>query len=399
MMGSAAFGSEPTTLQDKLRVLAARQAAFRSETQRAQLGEALSRARLGEALITVLADRARLTQIARDALWDSYLSRVSALARPDRRNRVRRLVERLLVRGGTPGRALILARSGVWRSAASNGSARSAIESYVRAGADPAAQPAALFDQSGYLASNPTLAGSRLSPLLHHLVYGSSEGPSPHPLFDAAYYKSAALGDLEATGLSPLAHYIRVGAGRGFSPHPLFDPRHYVAQAPDLVGSDETPLEHYLRVGSDRDLSPHLLFQPAYYRAQLPLEARDQNLLLHYLRQGSGEGLKPHPLFDPIWYREHYDDLGAQEPLAHFVAIGGGQLRNPGPWFDSVVYAQTAGEARAKNLDPLSDYLAGGAWKVGELAAGLHLSAYLVAHPELALSGLTPLEHWALAAG
>jgi len=46
-------------------------------------------------------------------------------------------------------------------------------------------------------------------------------------------------------------------------------------------------------------------------------------------------------------------------------------------------------------VNPLVDYLQGGAWTVAESRPGFPTAAYLAATPELVRQGLTPLEHWA----
>lgn len=377
-----------TPLLGKVRSLTTLQAALRAETQRAEVSEALVRTRLGDALARALAARARAEAETREAVFAHY--RAKAPVRPARRNRPIRLAERALEKLTPLGQATILAQSGVWR-----GSDLGAMAAYARRGADPNARPAALFDQTWYLRANPDVAQADMSPLVHYLLRGGDEGRSPHPLFDGRAYQHNNAHALAQTGLTPLAHFVRIGAAEGRNPHPLFDLSWYVAQAPDLIGSGENPVDHYLRIGAERGLSPHRLFQPDYYRRQLPASEQSANPLVHYLTVGAFAGLKPHPLFDPAWYLDRYPDVEGGEPLSHFVVWGAEQLRSPGPWFDSEQYAISRGDQRSLAVDPLSDYLAGGAWSGAEPIRGFHPAAYLAAHPELADQGLTPLEHWA----
>lgn len=392
MARKPAFGNWPATLADKVEVLAARQAALRAETQRAEVSEALTRARLGDALLRALAARAMSEAKARQTLLDRW--RAAGWVRPDRRNRPRRMVEKVLGKLMWPGRALVLGRSGVWR-----GAGFGAMGAYVRRGPDPAAQPAALLDQAWYLETYPDVTAARMSPLVHYLLRGADEGRSPHPLFDAGFYAAGNAHDLAATGLSPLAHFVRIGAGRGRDPHPLFDIAHYLGQVPELIETGENPLDHYLRTGAAEGLSPHLLFQPDYYLSQLQPSERAAVPLVHYLTEGSARGLKPHPLFDPAWYEQRYPEAAGHEPLTHFVQVAGEQLQSPGPWFDSARYAQARGDARPIHLDPLTDYLRGGAWSAATPADGMHPVAFFAAHPDLAGQGVTPLEHWASRGG
>lgn len=373
------------TLADKVEILAARQAALQAETLRAETAEALTRVRLGDALLQALAARARSEAAAREMLLERW--RAAGWMRRDRRNRLRRAAEKVLGKLMWPGQVAVVARSGIWRGGGMGG--------YVARGADPAAQPKALLDQAWYLRTYPDVTAARMSPLIHYLLQGADEGRSPHPLFDARFYKAGNHRDLAATGLSPLVHFVRIGAAQGRDPHPLFDIARYLSQAPQLIETGENPLEHYLRAGAAEGLSPHLLFQPDYYLSQLQPSERAEVPLVHYLTEGSARGLKPHPLFDPAWYEARYPEAKGHEPLTHFVQFGGEQLQSPGPWFESARYAQARGAARPLHIDPLTDYLRGGAWSAALPADGLHPAAFFAAHPELAGEALTPLEHWA----
>jgi len=362
----------PSSLTTKLVALGRRHEAIRAEAQRAETAEALTRTRLGEALAMSLAACSRTEAALREAIFSRHLAAARRHRRPARRNRLRRLAERLLARLGSPGRTLLLA----WAGLGQDGSA-------------------GLFDPAFYQARNPDVAASGQDPIAHYLLVGGREGRSPHPLFDHAFYARQAGGEMAATGLTALEHYLRLGAAAGLAPHPLFDPREYVAQAPELADTGENPLLHYLRIGGRQDLNPHPLFQSAYYRAQASDLPADANPLLHYLTTGSAAGLKPHPLFDPAWCRQQNSGLDGSEPLQHFVEQAGHQDLSPGPWFDAPRYKALRGADRPPTLDPLTDYLRGGAWAVAEPNPGFQAFAYLVTHPELAAQGLTPLEHWA----
>jgi hypothetical protein len=53
------------------------------------------------------------------------------------------------------------------------------------------------------------------------------------------------------------------------------------------------------------------------------------------------------------------------------------------------------GAALDPAVNPLVDYLRGGAWAVAEARPGFPTAAYLAQSPELVGQGMTPLEHWA----
>ena len=62
-------------------------------------------------------------------------------------------------------------------------------------------------------------------------------------------------------------------------------------------------------------------------------------------------------------------------------------------------YVAQRGAARPPGLNPLVDYLQGGAWEISEARAGFPTAAYIAARPDLVRAGVTPLEHWARRAG
>ena len=383
MTGSARPTADGSELSAKVARLALRQAALREEVQRAQAAEALTRSRLSQALADALLAVARAEADGRAAAAKAYRAAAEPLVRDRRRNRIKRRLDHALVRLRSVGGALVIARSGLWARA---GGGLGAMAAYARRGADPTARPAALLDQAWYLSTYPDVAAGRLAPLVHYISRGWAEGRSPHPLFDRDFYAARNAEDLAATGLAPLEHFVHVGAARGRDPHPLFSIDHYVAQAPELGQTGENPLAHYLREGWRRDLSPHPLFQGERYRRRLAGDEADIPGLLHYVTVGSARGLKPHRLFDPAWYGEQYPDVAASgfEALSHYVLAGGHEGRNPSPWFDAARYMMLRGSALRADVDPLTDYLQGGAWTVAQPLVS-----------EAADLRLTPLEAWA----
>ena len=325
--------------------------------QQAQAREAVVRTELTVALTAALAARAEAEARVRAQALAAYVARAAAHVRPLRPRSPS--LDRWLLRARSPGHALILARSGVWRGTGRRLFDLRHMAAYARRGPNPAIQPPALFDQAWRLRESPDLAAARLAPLVHYLVAGAAEGRAPHVLFDEGWYRAAHAGEI-GPGLSGLEHYVRSGAARGFSPHPLFDVAHYLAQGPALADGED-PLSHYLREGGAHGLSPHPLFDPAWYVAQAP-EAAGGPALAHYLTAGSAAGLKPHPLVDPAWYRSAHPEVAEAgiEPLVHYVTHGAAQGWSPGPWFDLPHYVARRGAALAPGADPLTDYLRGG---------------------------------------
>jgi len=241
----------------------------------------------------VAADRwRRFTEAAARRTWDRECGRTE------------RRLDLLLARGMWPGQAALVLRSGLWdfglTSSLGQAPGRAlGLTNYVRAGADPAAHPKALFDQSWYMAANPELAGSRLPPLVHYLSVGDRQGCAPHPLFDQRDYRSRHAVKIAASGLTALQHYVYTGAREGFDPHPLFDLRHYVGRAEEVAQSGENPLAHYLREGWRLGYDPHPDFANDWYLAQNRDAACGIAPLLHYVTRGAAEGRAPHPEINP----------------------------------------------------------------------------------------------------
>ena len=383
MKSPATPAGDGPDLNPKLEMLATRLAALREEVQRGQTSESLTRVRMVQKLGRALQLAAQADADARVAVAFAYRAAGSIRVRHRRRNRVRRRLDQVLTWLGARGAALVIARSGLWAEA---GGGIQDMIAYARRGPDPAAQPPALLDQAWYLATYPDVAAVGTAPLAHYISLGWSEGRAPNPLFDPVYYANSNAEDLAVTGLAPLEHFVHLGAPRGRDPHPLFSIDHYVAQAVEVIETGENPLAHYLREGWRRGLSPHPLFQEQRYRSGLQGDEAEIPGLVHYVTQGSVRGLKPHRLFDPAWYRDRYPDVSAAgaEALSHYVIAGGREGRDPGPWFDTARYLELRGEALRGDVDPLTDYLQGGAWAVGDSLVG-----------DVMDSRLTPLEHWA----
>lgn len=395
-VSSSAAEAAGARLVERARAAAGRLVAAKSVAHQAQVREALTRTELTMALHEALTGRAESERRFRSQAFETYLARQGGGRRLRRRGAASRFLDRLLTRLASPGRALVIARSGVWRGTGRRLFDLRHMAAYARRRANGSVAPPAPFDQVWYLETYPEVASAGASPLVDYLVGGAELGRRPHPLFDADWYRRENFAELTATGLTPLEHFVRRGAALGRNPHPLFDIAHYVAQSPNL-DPGEDPLSHYVREGWSLGLSPHPLFDPDWYLDRAPREARQVPPLTHYLASGWRTGLSPHPLFDPAWYLQTYPDvaLAELEPLTHFLLSGAADGRSPGPWFDLPHYVALRGEALPPKANPLIDYLQGGAWAVAEARPGFPTAAYLAATPELAREGLTPLEHWA----
>lgn len=390
-------------LLDRVDAAARRLAAVRAErtqaqsiAHQAQVREALTRTELTLALNEALIGRADALARARNAAFEAWIADSRGSVRTRRRTGVSRAFDRALARMATPGKALVIARSGVWRGEGLTIYDLRHMAAYARRGANPDVSPPALFDQAWYLEAYPDVAAAGAAPLVHYLLGGGDDGRAPHALFDVEFYRRRNAADLSATGLTPLEHFVRIGAAQGRTPHPLFDVAHYLGQSPRLQ-PQEDPLSHYLREGWALGLSPHPLFDPAWYRQRAGRAAPQGPPLAHYVTKGWRQGIAPHPLFDPEWYLAQNPDVaeGGDEPLTHFVLNGASEGRSPSPWFDLPHYVAARGEDLSPEANPLIDYLQGGAWRVAEARPGFPTAAYLAGSPDLVREGVTPLEHWA----
>lgn len=393
---------ETPPLLQKMAKIAERQQQLERQIILAQAETGLTRTRLALALTEALAARDAAKAERARALVEVH--RVQTRPYPRRRNRLSRRFDAVLARLGSAGDALVVARSRLHADRPAPPSRLGALRQFtgrvLRAVRDPQAAPL-LVDAEAYRRLYPDIAASRVSPAAHYILAGADEGRRAHVLFDADFYRERNGAGMGALGLSALEHYVRIGAASGADPHPLFSGDHYVAQRSDLAQAGVNPLVHYLSTGWREGLDPHPLFDTAYYLAQAGAEAQSGPALAHYLQIGWRQGLKPHPLVDPAWYLAQNADVAEAglEPLSHFVRSGAAEGRDPSGWFSTAAHREARGGALAASVNPLVDYLQGGAWAVDSAGPGLITSAYLAAHPEIAALGLTPLEHWARQAG
>jgi len=211
-----------------------------------------------------------------------------------------------------------------------------------------------LFDAAHYGAVTGLPPGPDM--LAHFFRVGDVADQSPHPLFDAPWYRQQNP-DIPATD-GALMHYVRHGGWELRNPHPLFDARHYLAQWPGDAVRAATPLSHFLRVGFLGAAAPHPLFDAAYYLSQRPdLAGARANPLVHYLATAATELVDPHPLFSTRYYLETNPDIGRANPLDHFVRHGAIEGRSPHPLFNIGYYWQQRPDVHAQGVNALLHYL------------------------------------------
>jgi hypothetical protein len=206
----------------------------------------------------------------------------------------------------------------------------------------------------------PRLGADGDNPLVHFLTRGASEGRSPHPAFDIAWYRRSrgnALGEK-----NPLVDYVVASDARRTSPHPLFNTEWYSGCQPPAQQRGTNPLLDYLEFGVTDDLNPHPLFDTLWYLTVNP-DAIDSGLhpFIHFLRSDPAECRQTSPWFDANWYRTVYKDVASSglHALTHYVTLGRTEGRQPSqslPFRQAIDLAQHLDKT---SLPPMLAYLAG----------------------------------------
>ncbi|MGE0463061.1 MAG: glycosyltransferase [Vicinamibacterales bacterium] len=248
-----------------------------------------------------------------------------------------------------------------------------------------------LFDPTHYAAVTGVPPGP--GQLAHFFTAGDAAGQSPHPLFDAAWYRQRNPDVPAADGV--LQHYLRHGGWELRHPHPLFDAHHYLAQWPEGAVHAATPLSHFLHVGFLGAASPHPLFDARFYVDQRPDLVRARvNPLVHYLATATTEMVDPHPLFSTRHYLESNPDVQGANPLDHFVRHGAAEGRSPHPLFDIGFYWQRRPDVHASGENALQHYVRHALDEDVDPHPLFATSFYLAQAPDLRERGINPLAHF-----
>lgn len=174
--------------------------------------------------------------------------------------------------------------------------------------------------------------GSMEDCIRHYLSIGEPAGLSPHPLFDARWYRSAHSSMLpEADGNALLDYLLRHNSRR--DPHPLFSLAYYDKEYPDVAANGIESLAHFITHGWREGRNPNEFFDTSYYLEQYPDVAQaGLNPVSHFSENGWREGRSPSPNFDMAWYRSAATLAGLradENPLTHFLTVG--RFRNLPP--------------------------------------------------------------------
>lgn len=185
--------------------------------------------------------------------------------------------------------------------------------------------------------------------------------PSPHPLFDIAYYLIRYFP--EGLDENPFIQYLRSGWAEGHRPGPYFDPVVY-GERSGWSEVDGDPLTHFTHVGSEQGLSPGLNFDIDWYHDRNPVLAEvHKDIIKHYKLHGAPIDKSPLPVFDPGFYRKQLaakqPTLVLPDPFAHFITTGSTDGLRPAEWFDTAAYLEVNGEECCRE-DALANYIHSG---------------------------------------
>lgn len=117
------------------------------------------------------------------------------------------------------------------------------------------------FDQAYYLKTYPDIARSDQDPFEHFVNFGSAEGRSPGPGFEAQWYKEEYL-DPEGDLTEPLFHYIRVGCDLGYATKGPPPYERWIALFDRLDEDDVAAIEGHIRHAGGEPLALLIFVDP-----------------------------------------------------------------------------------------------------------------------------------------
>lgn len=161
-----------------------------------------------------------------------------------------------------------------------------------------------LFDSDWYVKGEPSI--SREYAIWHYLQHGWREGRSPSAKFDSKWYLGT-YEDVAARDIDPLVHFLRHGLREG---------RQYRAvRQSTVVDSDE-----YIAICNSS------LFDHGWYLAQNP-DVEGSDPVEHYLLHGAREGRAASERFDTQWYLARHSDvfISGRNPLVFHERFGAGR--------------------------------------------------------------------------
>lgn len=292
--------------------------------------------------------------------------------------------------------ALYALKSGVF------GDRKELARHYLEEGELDLLSPSVAFDVAFYLAKNPDVAQSGISPLVHFLRQGKGEGRYPNPRelrLDAAKLERSGLfnrklvegyrdnavprlGDIER-------HLIDRTRRIGQLISCDFDPKFYSSTFEDVREYGNAPLLHYIEIGRDQGrvrtdqelqrrkavIREHVDEQ--YYGGHFEPGLVPSDLIEHYVLHGERLGFEPTPDFCVEYYKRRYPDLRGLDIFyfEHFIRYGRNEGRVGRPDFSKSLIVGGRSFDPAKPTVMIANHEASrtGAPLLG-LLVGLHLA-------------------------
>ena len=159
-------------------------------------------------------------------------------------------------------------------------------------------------------------------------------GPPYSNLLDSHY--KAKYPDVTAVKLNPLDHYLIYGRSEGRSPHPYFDSRFYLATYPQFADGLTDPFLQFIQEGQFRILNPTHEISTGWLRYRYGNSNTDLMELLT-LSILDKTFLSPHCLFNTSYYLQQIggiENLSGLTPFGHFIDFGADEGHNPNAWLD-----------------------------------------------------------------
>ncbi len=232
------------------------------------------------------------------------------------------------------------------------------LANYLTEGQRLGRSPNVFFDEAFYLRRHPNVAkavreGSYRSGFDHYCRDGL-QMYAPHWLFSPEFYRLQLPGEPPAGAyINGYDHFLRTGCGNGLMGHPLFDPAFYSTAAAwrenAVTVTRAGAYAYFLYQIHERqlDVDTSLYFDSGWYRANHPAAARAIAAgeflcaLQHYLCNDSPTAFNPLADFSEADYLSRYPDVA--EAVAngtflngymHFLQSGVFELRSPSRHID-----------------------------------------------------------------
>jgi len=159
-----------------------------------------------------------------------------------------------------------------------------------------------------------------------------------------------------------------------------FDVAYYLRRYPDVAAAGVDPISHYVEFGAAEMRDPNSSFCTKFYLDSNPdVKASGINPFLHYVRTGRYEGRTGVPL--PV--------VAAEDPEGCAEVVE--QIREH---FDVAYYLRQCPELAASGVDPVEHYVERGTAELRDPSPDFCTKYYLDTNPDVKASGMNPFLHY-----